>query len=71
MPDLYRADHLLRRAAATIRDELADLERQRILAALGQTGGNQRQAAELLGMPRRTLVRRLREYNLRPDRKPR
>jgi DNA-binding NtrC family response regulator len=44
-------------------------EQQRIVAALEQCGGNQSRAAELLGMPRRTLVRKLGQYGLtRPRR---
>ncbi|HET6337093.1 MAG TPA: sigma-54 dependent transcriptional regulator [Polyangiales bacterium] len=52
-------------------DELAQLsrrmeevERQRIIDALTRCGGNQTQAAELLGVSRRTLVTRLSQYNL-------
>jgi DNA-binding NtrC family response regulator len=39
-------------------------ERQRIIAALEQVNWNKVRAAEVLGMPRRTLYRRLREYGL-------
>jgi two-component system nitrogen regulation response regulator GlnG/two-component system response regulator HydG len=39
-------------------------ERQRILSALESCGGNQRRAAELLGVSRRTLVRRIAELGL-------
>jgi len=39
-----------------VRDSVRDYERQRILEALAQTNGNQTQAAELLGLPRRTLA---------------
>jgi DNA-binding NtrC family response regulator len=52
-------------------DELAQLsrrmeevERTRITEALKQCGGNQTQAAECLGISRRTLVTRLAQYNL-------
>ena len=46
-----------------------DDERARIIAALEQCAGNQTRAAELLGMPRRTLVKRLVEYKIpRPKR---
>jgi two-component system, NtrC family, response regulator AtoC len=54
---------------AGVRAETDELERQRILEALQQSGGNQRRAAELLHMPRRTFVRRLEEYNLPRPRK--
>ena len=47
-----------------MRDELKDEERRRILHALEQCHGNQSQAARLLGMPRRTLVERLRAYGV-------
>jgi predicted component of type VI protein secretion system len=46
----------------SLRDALADEERRRIVEALRRSAGNQSRAAELLGMPRRTLVKRLREY---------
>lgn len=47
-------------------------ERARIVAALEQTRWNKRKAAELLGMPRRTLYRRLHEHGLlTDDRNPR
>jgi len=39
-------------------------ERQRIIDALAQCGGNQTRAAEVLGISRRTLVNRLGEYGL-------
>jgi DNA-binding NtrC family response regulator len=52
---------------ATAGDE-AD-ERARIVAALEQCGGNQSIAADLLGMSRSTLVRRLEEYTLPRPRK--
>jgi DNA-binding NtrC family response regulator len=49
--------------------DLAELERQRILEALEKTGGNQKEAAELLGISRRTLISRLDEYKLPRPRK--
>ncbi|HEY4106490.1 MAG TPA: helix-turn-helix domain-containing protein, partial [Polyangiaceae bacterium] len=48
----------------------AEDERQRVLAALASCGGNQTRAAKLLGFSRRTLVNRLREYNLPRPKKP-
>jgi len=53
----------------SVRAETEDLERQRIVGALQESGGNQRRAAELLHMPRRTFVRRLEEYGLPRPRK--
>lgn len=41
---------------------MAEIERTAILAALRDTGGNRRKAAELLGIGERTLYRKLREY---------
>jgi DNA-binding NtrC family response regulator len=45
---------------------MAAIERGAIEAALRETGGNRRQAAELLGIGERTLYRKLREYEI-PD----
>jgi DNA-binding NtrC family response regulator len=41
---------------------LAELEREHILGVLQRVGGNRSRAAEVLGIPRRTLYRRLDEY---------
>ena len=41
---------------------LAELERQHILRALDETGGNRERAAAILGISSRTLYRKLREY---------
>jgi DNA-binding NtrC family response regulator len=49
---------------SSLRDDLKDEERRRILSALEACEGNQSRAAELLGMPRRTLVGRLRSYGV-------
>jgi DNA-binding NtrC family response regulator len=51
-------------APPTLPGELAELEKQRIVEALARAGGNQTKAADLLGMPRRTLVTRLGEYGI-------
>ncbi len=48
---------------------VADDERQRIIDALTRCNGNQSEAAKELGMPRRTLVRRIESYNLPRPRK--
>ena len=41
---------------------LAELERDYVFEVLRRTGGNKSRAAEILGIPRRTLYRRLDEY---------
>ena len=55
--------------SATVRDELDHVERQRIVEALDATRGNQTKAAELIGMPRRTFVKRLDAYGIGRPRK--
>jgi DNA-binding NtrC family response regulator len=49
---------------------VADLEKQRILAALREHAGNQTRAARVLGMSRNTLVARLDMYGVPRPRKP-
>jgi DNA-binding NtrC family response regulator len=55
------------RTAAARQATLADVQRDYILEILQQTGGNKTRAAELLGIPRRTLYRRLEEYAATPE----
>jgi DNA-binding NtrC family response regulator len=43
---------------------MEEIERRAILRALGKTGGNRTQAAEILGIGLRTLQRKLKEYRL-------
>jgi two-component system, NtrC family, response regulator AtoC len=43
---------------------ISEIEKQAIIDALVRCGGNQSRAAELLGMPRRTFCKRLRDYNI-------
>ena len=50
------------RSAAERGLSLAELERDYIFEVLRRAGGNKTRAAELLGIPRRTLYRRLDEY---------
>jgi two-component system response regulator AtoC len=54
-------------APATFRplyEELAEIERARMEAALGETGGNQTKAAALLQVPLRTFQDKMKEYGL-------
>jgi DNA-binding NtrC family response regulator len=46
-------------------------DRRVILDALAASAGNQSRAAKLLGIPRRTFLRRLDEYNIDRPRKSR
>ena len=54
----------------TLADDMAALERTRIVEALEACGGNQTRAAELLGMPRRTFVKRIATLGIRRPRRP-
>jgi DNA-binding NtrC family response regulator len=47
-----------------VKQHVQTLERERIVDALARAAGNQSAAAKLLGMPRRTLVKRLRAYGI-------
>ncbi len=47
-----------------IDEEVRELERSRMLAALAACDGNQTRAAELIDMPRRTFVQKLKQYNI-------
>lgn len=51
------------RAAAVPTTDLQTLEKQHILTVLGSVGGDKTQAAQLLGVSRRTLERRVAEWN--------
>jgi DNA-binding NtrC family response regulator len=52
-----------------IRRELRVIERERIVAALARTAGNQKEAAALLGVSRRTLTNKLDVYRIQRPRK--
>ncbi|HEY1815471.1 MAG TPA: sigma 54-interacting transcriptional regulator [Kofleriaceae bacterium] len=59
--------------AHDVRDQIADLERTSIVAALDACGGNQTEAARKLGLTRRTLIYRMEKHRLKPlpeSRKP-
>ncbi len=57
------------RPAASLGEEIDSLEKQRILDALEDCGGNQSRAAEQLGISRKTLLRRLDRYGVPRPRK--
>ena len=46
---------------------MADIERAAIEAALRETRGNRRKAAEMLGIGERTLYRKLKDYQIPID----
>ncbi|MBK8256990.1 MAG: sigma 54-interacting transcriptional regulator [Polyangiaceae bacterium] len=52
------------RSAADVRSSVRDFERERIEAALKEAGGNRTRAAEILGLPRRTLIYKLSKMRL-------
>ncbi|MCP4713885.1 MAG: helix-turn-helix domain-containing protein, partial [Deltaproteobacteria bacterium] len=45
-------------------EDALEITSQKILDALQQTGGNKTEAARLLGISRRTIYRRIKEYHL-------
>ncbi len=55
--------------SGVLRQQLSDIERERIKDALASCAGNQSAAARLLGMPRATLVKRLIAFGLPRPRK--
>ncbi len=56
-------------AGNSVRRELRAFEKERILAALAKTDGNQTRAAVLLGLSRRTLTNKLNAYDIDRPRK--
>jgi DNA-binding NtrC family response regulator len=51
-------------AATTLVEELDLAEKRRVLEVLGQTRGSRTEAAKLLGIPRTTLLNKLRRYGM-------
>jgi transcriptional regulator with PAS, ATPase and Fis domain len=56
-------------ARTSLRDAIADVEKQRVIEALAQAGGNQKRAAEMLGISRGTLLSRLEAFGIARPRK--
>ena len=50
-----------------LKKEIRETERDLLLQALKKTNGNKKRAASILGMPRSTLYKKLREYDLDTD----
>jgi DNA-binding NtrC family response regulator/pSer/pThr/pTyr-binding forkhead associated (FHA) protein len=57
------------RSSASLANEVAELERKRIIETLERCGGNQSQAARELGVSRGTLIARMEAYAIRRPRK--
>ena len=51
---------------ATIKEATAQVERQMILDALRQAGGNRSQAARIVGLTRQGLLNKIRRYDIKP-----
>jgi two-component system response regulator AtoC len=68
-PEIRRAGESIEftRSAAARQLTLAELEREYIFEVLRRTEGNKSRVAEWLGIPRRTLYRRLEEYRTMPE----
>jgi two-component system, NtrC family, response regulator AtoC len=64
-----RADDSIAPSSGSFRGEVRDLERRRIVEALESCAWNQSRAAEILGIPRRTFVKRLDAYGITRPRK--
>ncbi len=69
LPGAPEAAPAARPSGAPVREQVRDLERQRIVDALAECQGNQTRAAVLLGMPRRTLVAKIAQYDIPRPRK--
>ncbi len=73
LPDRVRADDAatgpdvdaMAGAFRPIAEEVADLERRRMVEALEAAGGVQAKAARLIAMPRRTFTMKLRKYGIK------
>jgi two-component system, NtrC family, response regulator AtoC len=68
-PGTAQSDALAHDPRARLLGALEQVERQRVVDALAHCAGNQTQAAEMLGISRRTLVTRLAMYELPRPRK--
>jgi two-component system response regulator AtoC len=60
---------LPRQRKESLRESVAEVEKKRVLDALAEAGGNQKRAAELLGISRGTLLARLQAFGIARPRK--
>jgi DNA-binding NtrC family response regulator len=68
-PTLRNIEAMRPDESESLRSQRGAFEKERILAALAKTAGNQKRAAELLGVSRRTLVTKLEHYGVERPRK--
>jgi len=65
LPEAVRkSEHLPRKNAGVLVGDMQAIQRQAIIEALEKTGGNKTRAAQLLGISRRNLVYKLRDYGM-------
>jgi len=65
LPEAVRkSEHLPRKNAGVLVGDMQAIQRQAIIEALDKTGGNKTRAAQLLGISRRNLVYKLRDYGM-------
>ena len=65
VPDILFNQEGTGTSRGTLKERIAQFEKQQIRDALAQTQGNITQAAEILGVNRSTLSRRADEYDLK------
>ena len=65
LPDaIRRNENLPRKTGSVLVGDMEAIQRQAILEALEKTGGNKTRAAHLLGISRRNLIYKLRDYGM-------
>lgn len=65
LPEVIRkSEHLPRKNAGVLVGDMQAIQRQAIIEALEKTGGNKTRAAQILGISRRNLVYKLRDYGM-------
>lgn len=64
LDSLYMSDEILTEDNFDLNEKVREFEIKIIKTALLKTGGNQRQAANLLGLPTSTLNNKIKTYNI-------